>query len=105
MKNNVSSSNICTCSTVSHKSDPNLSISSFLGNSFSPMMVRDASLRYQNSINNPEESFVDDFDDLDETFNRHVYTPKASNVECEGHFSINDRPVKVNIFMVRNFLH
>ena len=63
-------------------------------------MVRDASLRYQNSIDNPEESFVDDFDDLDETFNRHVYTPKASNVECDGHFSINDRPVKVNIFMI-----
>ena len=66
------------------------------------MMVRDASLRYQNSINNPEESFVDDFD---ETFNQHVYTPKASNVECDGHFSINDRPVMVNIFTVHNFLH
>ena len=63
-------------------------------------MVRDASLRYQNSINNPEESFVDDFDDLDETFNRHVCTPKASNVECDGNFSINDRPIKVNIFMI-----
>ena len=67
------------------------------------MMVRDASFRHQNSINNPEESFVDDFDDLDETFNRHVYTTKASNVECDGHFSINDRPVKVNIFMVHTF--
>ena len=64
-------------------------------------MVRDASLRYQNSINNPEESFVDDFDDLDETFNRHVYTPKASNVECDGHFTMIDRSVKVNIFMTR----
>ena len=61
------------------------------------MMVHDASLRYQNSISNPEESFVDDFDDLDVTFNQHVYTPKASNTDIDGHFPNKDLLFKVNI--------
>ena len=60
------------------------------------MMVRDASLRYQNSMANPEESFVDDFDDLDVTFNQHVYTPKALNSDNEGHFPNKEKVIKVN---------
>ena len=49
------------------------------------MMIHDASFRYQNPSNsNPEESFVDDFDDLDVSFNQHVYTSKAVNTTDNG---------------------
>ena len=59
------------------------------------MMIHDASLRYQNSMPNPEESFVDDFDDLDVTFNQHVYPPKALNSDNEGHFPNKEKVFKV----------
>ena len=72
-----------------------------LGNSFSPMMIHDASLRYQNSISNPHESFVDDFDDLDVTFNQHVYTPKALNSDNEGHFPNKEKVFKVSKILKR----
>ena len=74
-----------------------------LGNSFSPMMIHDASPRYQNSISNPEESFVDDFDDLDVTFNQHVYTPKALNSDNEGHFPNKEKLFKVNEILILLF--
>jgi hypothetical protein len=71
--------------------------------SFSPMMVHDASLRYQNSMASPEESFVDDFDDLDVTFNQHVYTPKASHPDIDGHFPNKELLLKVNTFLTSLF--
>ena len=76
---------------------------SVLGNSFSPMMIHDASLRYQNSISNPHESFVDDFDDLDVTFNQHVYTPKALNSDSEGPFPNKEKLLKVNIMLIISY--
>merc|ERR1719210_3113187 len=74
------------------------------GNSFSPMMIHDASLRYQNSISNPHESFVDDFDDLDVTFNQHVYTPKALDPDNESPFTNNEKLLKNMPEILRNRL-
>ena len=67
------------------------------------MMVHDASLRYQNSMATPEESFVDDFDDLDVTFNQHVYTPKASHPDIDGHFPNKELLFKVNTLLISFF--
>ena len=63
-----------------------------LGNVFSPMMIRSGSIQCQNSINNPEESYVDDFDDMDMPFNQHVYTPTISNADREALIKVNIRP-------------
>ena len=49
---------------------------------------------------NPEESFVDDFDDLDVTFNQHVYTPKALHPDTDDHFPSKELLFKVNKFDV-----